>query len=73
MCLILGLSTCLAWGFRSGAWSNNVRRMESSSRGFGAYSGTAGRAGDNSLEIGIRDGAGFGRFFLTPVMLLRLA
>ena len=52
-------------------------RVESSSRGFGAVSCTV-NSRDASLVVlgfgmGVLGRAGFGRFLLTPVMLLRFA
>ena len=52
-------------------------RVESSSRGFGAVSSTVDSRDASRVVLGFEMGvfwrAGFGRFFLTPVILLRFA
>lgn len=76
MCLTIGFSVgCLAL-LRSGLL-DAIGRVESSLLGFGADSGSVNSGGASLARIGLDMGvfgrAGFRRFFLTPVILLRFA
>ena len=76
MCLTIGFSVgCLA--LLGNGLLDAIGRVESSLLGFGAVSSSV-NSGEASLaslglEMGVFWRAGFGRFFLTPVILLRFA